>query len=329
MKMFRNPEIKKESFVFFILTLFACIIAFQFHHIFFLLFTLGLCCLFWGIYLVFSYIRYQKMANLALQIDTVLHGNDEIAFQTYTEGEFAILQSEIYKMMVRLREQKHHLQQDKIHLADSIADISHQIRTPLTSINLLVSILSEKQLPDDCYSLLHQLTTLLNRIDHLITALLKISKLDAGTIVFEQKKLSMALLLEKAVQPLLIPCELQNISLVMDTQGDFEGDILWSCEAITNILKNCIEHTPEGGQISIAASENALYSEIVIQDTGTGIPEKDLPHIFERFYKGENSAQNSFGIGLALARMIITSQQGTIKAQNASNEGAIFNNSIL
>lgn len=269
--------------------------------------------------------RYRKISDLAADVDKILHGKDKIALDQYAEGELGILQSEVYKMTVRLREQRQRLQDDKVFLADSIADISHQIRTPLTSINLMVSLLSERDITDERrLKLTRELYELLSRIDWLITTLLKMSKLDAGTIRLKAENISLEELIRTATGPLLVPIELREQTLEIVAEGDFNGDISWTCEAIANIVKNCMEHTPAGGKLNIRALDNALYTEIVISDNGSGISKEDLPHIFERFYKGGNSDDKSFGIGLALARTIITTQDGTIKAENIAPHGAKF-----
>lgn len=276
-------------------------------------------------YLVNTYKKYKKITSLAYDIDRIIHEDYSISLGDYSEGELSILQSEIHKMTIRLREQQQMLINDKVFLADSIADISHQIRTPLTSINLIVQFLSE---PDLTYErrkeLTNELRRLLSRIDWLITALLKISKLDAGTIQFSPEEISLEEFLNKACSPLLVPIELRGQELVINAKGNFFGDIAWTCEAIGNIVKNCMEHTPEGGKIEIDASDNPIYTEFLIKDNGPGIAKDDIPHIFERFYKGKNSSDNSFGIGLALSRVIITSQNGTIKADNRKSSGAMF-----
>ena len=145
-----------------------------------------------------------------------------------------------------------------------------------------------------------------------------------GTVQFKKENVSMATLINKSCAPLLVPIELRGQELAIKAEGDFIGDLSWTCEAIGNIVKNCMEHTPEGGKIEIEASENALYTEIVIKDNGTGIAKEDMPHIFERFYKGKDSDDKSFGVGLALARMIIASQKGTVKAENRKPTGAMF-----
>lgn len=277
------------------------------------------------IYYISTYKRYKRIASLASDINKVLHGDNSISLENYSEGELAILHSEIYKMTVRLREQQNNLINDKKYLADSIADISHQIRTPLTSINLLVQLLSAPNLTDERrQELTHELYGMLSRIDWLITTLLKISKLDAGTVTFKKEKVSLQTLINKSCSTLLVPIELRGQELVINTNGDFVGDLSWTCEAIGNIVKNCMEHTQEGGKIEIETCENALYTEITIKDNGTGIAKEDMPHIFERFYKGKDSDDKSFGVGLALSRMIITSQKGTVKAENRNPHGAKF-----
>ena len=277
------------------------------------------------IYCIGTYKRYRRIASLAADVNHVLHGDSSIDFDNYSEGELSILHSEIYKMTIRLREQQQTLTREKAYLADSIADISHQIRTPLTSINLLIGLLSEPKLTDARrQQLIHELYELLSRIDWLITTLLKISRLDAGTVQFKQEQVSLEELLKKSCVPLLIPMELRGQELRIHADGAFRGDLSWTCEAIGNIVKNCMEYTPEGGRIEIDAAENALYSEIIIKDNGTGISPEDLPHIFERFYKGKDSDGKSFGIGLALSRMIITGQGGTVKAENRKPAGAMF-----
>ena len=325
MKRFRDPQIQKEGICFGLITAAACCLSGWMGGGRFVLLTFGACFAMAVIWIMGLVRRQKQMDELALDIDRVLHGRDELDFQCYTEGELAILQSEIHKMVVRLREQKNQLREDKIRLADSIADISHQVRTPLTALQLLsVRLEQPTLLPEERQRLCRELTRLLEKIDRLITALLKISRLDAGAVEFEQQQILLKTLLQKAEEPLLIPLELRDIRLEIKAEGCFCGDLLWSSEAVANILKNCMEHTPAGGVIWVNADENPLYSEIVIRDSGPGIAEKDLPHLFERFYKGENSSENSFGIGLALARMIVTSQQGTLKAENHPDGGAVF-----
>ncbi len=288
----------------------------------------AICCIVFDItHFSLTYRRYRNIAELSNEIDKILHNSNKFDLKRFSEGELAVLQSEIYKMTVRLREQAEALKKDKKYLADSLADISHQIRTPLTSINLIMNFLAEEELSDKRrYSLVRELSQLLSRIDWLISTLLKISRLDAGTVKFAEDRVMVSELIKRASEPIAISMDLRNQQLIISADGNesFEGDLAWTSEAIENILKNCMEHTPDGGAIKIEAKETPIYTELVISDTGPGIPPEDLPHIFERFYKGKHSSKGSVGIGLALARMIIAAQNGTIKAGNSIDGGAQF-----
>lgn len=325
MRFLRNAEVLKSAIWLFLLSALFTAGAFIWH-VPFGWFTLALCVAFLLVYFGVTYRRYRRIAQLSEDIDRILHGEGAtVSLDRYAEGELGILQNEVHKMTVRLREQQVQLQNDKVYLADSIADISHQIRTPLTAINLLVQLLSESDLDTARRAALTQeLISLLSRIDWLITSLLKMSKLDAGTVRFKCEDMPLHLLIQKAVSPLAVATELRGQALSITADGCFHGDLAWTAEAIGNVVKNCMEHTPNGGEIRITAAENALYTEILVQDNGCGIAPEDLPHIFERFYKGKNAGDTGFGIGLALARRIVTAQNGTLKAENAPEGGARF-----
>lgn len=324
MKLLRNPEVKSTLLILGLFSV-AAVIAAYVWNVGFGVFTLGICIVFITIYLITTYKRYKRISDLAADIDRILHEDEHIAIDKCSEGELGILQSEIAKMTVRLREQQQRLQKEKVYLANSIADISHQIRTPLTSVNLLVSMISEPDITEERRKKLSRdLYQLLSRIDWLITTLLKISKLDAGTVEFKKERTPIRELIYKTVNPLLVPLELRDQTLAINADGEVECDAAWTSEAVINIVKNCMEHTPKGGEIKIRAEENTIYSQIVISDNGSGISKEDLPHIFERFYKGKDADDNSFGIGLALSRIIITAQNGTVKAENGKEGGAEF-----
>lgn len=271
--------------------------------------------------------RYQRLWDLALEIDKILHNQGRFDLSRFAEGELSILYSELYKMTVRLREQADILQADKIYLSNAIADISHQIRTPLTSINLIADFLSEEELSEKRRKeLVRDLFQLLSRIDWLITTLLKMSKLDTGTVQMEKTVLDATELVKRAAEPIAIAMDLRNRELILKAQegASFVGDMAWTVEAVGNILKNCMEHTPEGGSLTVEIQENTMFTELVISDTGEGITPEDLPHLFERFYKGKNAGKNSVGIGLAMAQMIVAAQNGTLKAENGADGGARF-----
>ena len=325
MKLLKNTEVKRTVFIMAFLAVLSAAGAYIYDRIL-VVPVICLCGAFIAVYLISTALRYRRITKLSADIDRILHGDENINIENYSEGDIGLLQSEVYKMTIRLREQQSNLMQDKVFLADLLADISHQIRTPLTSINLLVSMMSDPGMSaEKREQTVHKLYGLLSRIDWLITALLKMSKLDAGTIRFRKETVTMQELLDKACMPVRVPMELRGQELVVSAEGEVECDLSWTCEAIGNIVKNCMEHTPDGGTVTVSGIRNPLYSEIIIKDSGSGISEEDLPHIFERFYKGRASEdKGGFGIGLALARMIVTEQNGTIKAENSPGGGAVF-----
>ena len=325
MKIIRNPELKRELLIDLAITAAAALIGFWIRPICGIL-ALAVGLLLSGAHIAFAVQRYRKMEELAQRLDRILHGQDRVLIEDAAEGELSILNSELQKMTTRLREQANQLSADKQQLTEAIQDIFHQIRTPLTSMNLLVSMLAEEDLPyDRRLSMTRELRRQLERVQWLVETLLKLSKIDAGTAQFRSEPVSVAELIEKAAQPLRIPMELREQSLtIRATEEHFAGDLNWTAEALGNILKNCMEHTPVGGTITVTTEETALFTEIVVEDNGPGISKADLPYLFDRFYKGEGSSDDSVGIGLALSRSIIAAQNGTIKAENAPTGGARF-----
>ena len=326
MKFFRNPEIRLSLVWHFSLFFGAVLLGFCFPSravILMIVFSF----LFIGSHYWITWRRYRRLAQLAREIDHMLHNQIPIQFEKYREGELSILENELSKMTLKLSEQAAALADDKKFLADSMADISHQIRSPLTSSNLILSLLMEPDLPSvKRKKLLQELAQLLSRIDWLVESLLKMSKMDAGTVCFQQAPVNVRALIRQSAEPLMIPMELreQTFSIQEESGVEFTGDPAWSQEAFLNILKNCMEHTPPGGCIQVFFSQNAIYTEIVIEDNGPGFDREDLPHLFERFYKGKNASSQSVGIGLALARMVVSRQNGTLKAENRPEGGARF-----
>ena len=325
MKIFRNSEFKTEAAVIFILTAVFSVLSTFFSPLAALVAAaFGVC-----IFIVFYFSakrRYERMEKLTDNIDKILHGNRSIRIDDNLEGELSVLQNELSKMLIILNEQNDKLKNEKKFLSESIADISHQLRTPLTDINLILSLLHEPDITEGKrLELLHKLSQLIARTDYLINVLLKISKIDAGTVTFEKDTTSVRQLIDKAVEPLEVALELKGQKLIIEIKDEqFCGDLNWTIEAVSNIIKNCHEHTPAGGIINVKAESTPIFTEITINDNGSGIDKDDLSHIFDRFYKGKNSSDNSFGIGLALAQSIITGQDGTIKASNGMNGGAQF-----
>lgn len=286
-----------------------------------------LCCLAMGLgWLIFTKRRYEHLKSLAMDADRMLHGERSLNFTSYREGELAVLANELEKLLGRLTEQADKLQKEKRYLSDSLADISHQLRTPLTSLHLLLTRLQEARDEGEKRRLAYEGARLLGRVDWLVDALLKISKIDAGTAVFAKERVDAGALVEKALNPLGIPMELREQRAVREVEAGagFTGDAAWTVEALGNILKNCMEHTGQGGTLWIRVTENHLYTEFQMEDNGEGIDPEDLPHLFERFYKGKNASDSSVGIGLALSRMIVCAQNGTLKAENRAEGGARF-----
>lgn len=275
---------------------------------------------------VFTRLRYRSIAQIADQIDLVLHNADHLYISDSEEGELSILQSEIVKMTLRIREQNAMLKKEKEHLADSLADIAHQLRTPLTSVNLILSLLENDPDKNERDNLLWETEELLVRMDWLITSLLKLSRLDAGIVDFQDGEVDVKSMIDAALKPLLIPMELHNISLWIEIQAGIliNGDFDWLSEAFRNILKNCMESAGDNGKIEITCENNLLYTEIIIHDNGAGFGKEDLFYLFDRFYRGKNSDTAGFGIGLALCRTIITRQGGTVSAKNHPQGGAMF-----
>lgn len=270
--------------------------------------------------------------NISEYIDRLkeLSGHEEYRFSGYMEGELSILQSEVHKITSRMIELNERLLMDKTYLADTLADISHQLKTPMTSMMVMSDLLSDQNLPNDKrQEFTGNIQSQLERMEWLLSTLLKMSKLDAGTLKLNPSDTDIEKIIKRSVSHLLIPMELKNQTLSI-TCKESEScvkiciDENWTVEAVSNIVKNCMEHTPENGTISIEYGENPLYKFIKIKDTGEGISEEDLPHIFERFYKGKNAGKDSVGIGLAFARQIINMQNGTIEVSSQKSQGSIF-----
>ena len=242
------------------------------------------------------------------------------------EGQIGLLKTELIKMTNILKEKVELLNNEKIFLNNTISDISHQLKTPMTSLIILNDLMYEDLRKETKIEFLDKIKSQLNRMEWLVKSILKLSKVEAKVINFEKKEVKINELIKRSVAPSLIPMEIKNIKLSIngDENTSYTGDINWSSEAFVNIIKNCIEHTPQGGKIDINYAQNPLYCEVVIKDSGEGIDKKDLPHIFKRFYKGKTSKEDSVGIGLAMAKSIIESQNGDIYVESEINKGTEF-----
>ena len=294
-----------------------------------------------GVFLVSTRLRYRRIARMASQVDAVLHGERDVSFERMREGELAILASELDKMCNRLALANEDLAHEKNALADALADISHQLKTPLTSLALMTSLARRELVANGAHveqvERLRTMERLEDRVEWLVSSLLKLARIDAGVVSFARARVDGSQLVARAAEPLAVAFDLADVRLIVDAApgAGFEGDLSWTAEALENVLKNCLEHTPAGGEMRVSCAEDALAFRLCVEDTGPGIAAKDLPHVFERFYRGgEKDARAAgagsevdpagVGIGLALARSLVTAQGGTIRAGSAAGGGARF-----
>jgi len=323
--MLQNREFRQFAILFFLIAAAAVTLGFAINRLAGILATISAAA-FGTAFFAFTKARYKNIAQISEQIDLVLHNADHLYIGESDEGELSILHSEITKMTLRIREQNDALKKEKEHLADSLADIAHQLRTPLTSVNLILSLLENNPDENERKALIRETKELFVQMDWLLTSLLKLSRLDAGIVVFQSERIDVNSLVCAALHPFLIPMELHDINVQIDVPKGItiQGDSGWLSEAIQNILKNCMESAGDSGKIEIVCTDNPLFTEITIHDSGAGFEKEDLPCLFDRFYRGKNPNATGYGIGLALCRMIITRQGGTITAKNHPQGGAIF-----
>lgn len=287
----------------------------------FLIITIASLCI---LYFRYNYKRKNDIKDIIKYIEQINRRNYELEIDTISEDELSILKNEIYKTAVMLKEAALNSNKDKLNLKKSLEDISHQLKTPLTSILVLLDNLIDE--PDMDSSIRNDFIIDIKRnvinINFLVQALLKLSKFDANTVHFIKKENDLEMIVKEAVKNVSTLCDLRNINIKLNTLENAKVmcDAKWQIEAITNIIKNAIEHSKDNSSIIINIDNNRVYSKIEVIDFGDGISKRDIKHIFERFYKGANATSNSIGIGLALAKTIIEEDKGTIAVEsNESN----------
>ena len=294
------------------------------------------------LFCIFSYHRYEEISRLSAEIDAVLHEGRPLIISDYREGDVAVLRNEVGKVCARLSKTAEDLAAEKRALANALADISHQIRTPLTAAELMVPVIERSSDARERAKKLRELESLIDRVSWLVTSLLKIARIDAGAIKLTSQVTSAADVVRAAVEPLAVAFDLNDVTCEIHVapKTRFAGDAAWTAESLSNVLKNCMEHTPAGGTVRIEASEDAVACRFCISDSGPGIAQADLPHIFERFYRGSTGMESDdagtaadyesamrpkgFGIGLSLAQALVNAQGGSIRATNAAHGGARF-----
>ena len=238
------------------------------------------------------------------------------------EDSFSHLEDEVYKTVTTLRQTRDEAVKTKENFADNLANIAHQLKTKITTVSLSLQLFKKSKSMMYFQQIEHQL----EQLHWLEEALLTLSKIDAGVLQLECSKVDIYTALTLATENLNEWLVEKEVSVIIPNHGciEIEGDLEWTMEAFINVIKNCIEHSVHGGTIHCDYSKNPLYVEILIWDEGNGLKEEDIPHLFERFYKGKKTKQNGIGIGLSLARSIFEMQNGNITAGNRPEGGACF-----
>ena len=274
------------------------------------------------IYIIHNIYVFTKIKGLSIYTTKILNDDYSMDIRSYDEGDISNLKNDLYKMTIKLKETRDIELKEKKYLETTLEDISHQLRTPLTSMNVGLEVLSGNVDAITKKEFIQMEKKNLDRIEWLVTSLLKMSRLDSGTVLLVDKKENLSKIIDNALEPIKIPIELKGISLIneVDKNLKIKVDENWVREAFINVLKNAYEHT--NSLIKIVSSDNPIYTEVKIIDDGAGISNTDLPHIFERFYKGSTNKE-SIGIGLNMAKKIIEKENGNISVQT-SNNGTTF-----
>ena len=276
------------------------------------------------VFMLYERKQDKEIDKITKYLEAINDKNYTLKIDENSEEELSILKNELYKVTVMLRENASNTLKDKINLKRALEDISHQLKTPLTSILIILDNLIDN--PEMDYQtrveFLHDLKRETTRIQSLIQSILKLSKFDSNTVQFIKQDIYLKQIIDEAIKNTGSLADLKNIKINVEGNKEIKlnCDLLWQIEAITNILKNCIEHSKENTQIDIKYNNNSVYSYITITDYGEGISKEDLPHIFERFYRGKNSSNESIGIGLSLSKTIIESNNAIVSVESNSDK---------
>ena len=292
-----------------------------------LLFIYLIICLVYVTIIINNDKRKEKEINEVIKIiEEINNKNYSFKMKDINEEDLSLLKNEIYKTTIMLNEISEISKKDKKELEESLEDISHQLKTPLTSILIMVDTLLDDEDMDQNTreDFLRNMKREVMNINFLVKSILKLSRLDTNTVKFISKKESVKEIINEAILNVSLLSDLKNVKIETNLSDSFIiCDYKWQIEALTNILKNSIEHSYENNKVLIESSENNAYVKIIIKDFGTGIAKEDINHIFERFYKGKDSEYDSIGIGLALSKSIIEKQNGKISVES-SDDGTTF-----
>ena len=272
--------------------------------------------------------RTKKINKIIELISKINRRNFDIDIEDYTEDELSILKQEVYKTSLMLRSEADNSLKDKLNLKDSLSDISHQLKTPLTSITIMIDNILDNEEMDfkTRRKFLINIKREIININFLVQNLLKLSKFDANVIKFNKDEVLIKDIVDEAIKKVSALSELKGVSIKVsgDKRSTIKCDFMWEVEALSNIIKNSIEHIENDGFVEVNYTKNKVYSRILIRDNGVGINSEDLPYIFDRFYKGKNTSKDSVGIGLALSKSIIEKDNGSISVKSTPNIGTIF-----
>lgn len=281
-----------------------------------------------GILLIYNRRREREVKKINKYLNEINSGNYELKIKENCEDELSKLKNELYKTTVLLRETAENSEQEKINLSNSLADISHQIKTPLTSIRIMLDNIEDNPNMDSKTreEFIEDISKQIDWISSLAISLLKLAKFDAGAIKMNDQEINVKKLINNVLSNLAIIIDVKNIKIEQKIDDDtiIKADYNWQLEALTNIIKNAIEHSHDNGTIHIDVENNSMFVKIKIRDEGEGIDKKDIKHIFDRFYKAKKSSENSIGIGLSLAKTIIEQENGYIKVDSEVGKGTTF-----
>ena len=280
-----------------------------------------------GLFLIYDRKKDKELAQITKYIEEINRKNYSLKIDEISEDELSILKNEIYKTTIMLKENADNSLKDKINLKKSLEDISHQLKTPLTSILVILdNLIDDEDMPKEVrQDFIRDIKREVSSINFLVQSILKLSKFDSNTIKFIKENILLKDIVNESVKNVSMLCDLKNVDIEVngESKAKVNCDFMWEVEAVTNMIKNCVEHSNNESKIIVNYEQNNVYSSITIQDFAGGIDKKDLPHIFERFYKGKNASQDSVGIGLALAKTIIENDNGNINVET-DNIGTKF-----
>ena len=278
--------------------------------------------------LIYTSKRDKSLREINKYLDKVNNGNYELKIEENGEDEISRLRNELYKTTILLRESAENSEKEKTNLSNSLADISHQLKTPLTSIRIMLDNIEENPNMDEKTrnEFIEEISRQIDWISSLVISLLKLAKFDAGAIIMQDTQINVKKLIDNVINNLAIMIDIKNIKIEEKIDEDviLRADYNWQLEALTNIIKNCIEHSKEDSSIKIEVENNSIFVKIKITDEGEGIAKEDISHIFERFYKSKQASENSIGIGLSLAKTIIEKENGYIKVDSELGKGTTF-----